>query len=310
MRSIGFVLLTHDNEEQVLRLAETLNALFDGPPIVCHHDFSRTNFDTSRFSSNVRFVRPYIRTSWGTISLVRAMLSALRELYDRHAPDWFYFLSGSDYPIKDGDAIIHELRNSPYDAHIRLRKIDHRRVPRRASTDTGGLDSASYMRLAYQRYIGRSLPIPSMRHPHRGPAAMHLHVLNPKLLAAFHPFTENYFCYAGDQWFAANARAAKALLSPDVDRLVKYFAGRFPPDEAVCPTILGNSTDLKLSTESKHFIRWEKGHHPRLLDESDLPDMLGSTAHFARKFAPGSPVLDCIDRQVRLKRSEEARFRA
>lgn len=310
MRSIGFVLLTHDNEEQVLRLAETLNALFDGPPIVCHHDFSRTNFDTSRFSSNVRFVRPYIRTSWGTISLVRAMLCALRDLYDRDAPDWFYFLSGSDYPIKGGDEIIQELRNSPYDAYIRLKKIDHRRVPRRASTDTGGLDSASYMRLAYQRYIGRSLPIPSVRHLHRGPAATHLHLLNPTLLSAFHPFTENYFCYAGDQWFAANARGAKALLSPDVDRLIKYFARRFPPDEAICPTVLGNAVDLNISTESKHYIRWERGHHPRLLDESDLPGMSSSYAHFARKFAPGDPILDRLDRLVGLRRKDGARLHA
>jgi hypothetical protein len=310
MLSIGFLLLTHANESQVLRLTGALNQLFDEPPIVCHHDFSRTPLNTKRFSSNVRFVHPYLKTSWGTISLVHAMLRALRTLYEKDAPDWFYFLSGSDYPIRGRDAIISELLSSPHDAYIRLKKIDHRKIPNRVADDTGGLESASYTRLAYQRYIGRSFPIPSWRHPHRGPAAMHLHLLNPKLLKPFHPFTDDYFCYAGDQWFAANSRSAKALLAPEKHRLLKYFTGRFPPDEAVCPTILGNAHDLRISSESKHYIRWEKGHHPKLLLESDLPDMLSSGAHFARKFAPDSPLLDRIDAHLGLEHIRRTQLRA
>ena len=310
MLSIGFLLLTHDDENQALRLTETLSELFHDPPIVCHHDFSRTNFNALRFPSNVRFVKPHVKTRWGTISLVHAMLRALQTLYEKDTPDWFYFLSGSDYPIKNSDAIVRELRNSPCDAYLRLKKIDHRQIPERVGVDTGGLESASYLRLAYQRYIGRSFPIPSWRHPHRGPAAMHLRLLNPKLLNPFHPFNDNYFCYAGDQWFAANSRAAKALLSPEADRVLKYFKGRFPPDEAVCPTILGNAVGLKISPQSKHFIRWERGHHPRVLDENDLLSMLNSNAHFARKFAPRSPVLSRIDAYLGLERSKDIELSA
>lgn len=310
MLSIGFLLLTHANESQVLRLTGALNQLYHEPPIVCHHDFSRTRFNTAHFPSNVRFVHPHLKTTWGTISLVHAMLQALRTLYEKNAPDWFYFLSGSDYPIRDRDAVITELLSSRYDAYIRLKKIDHRKVPGRVSDDSGGLESASYSRLAYQRYIGRSLPIPSWRHPHRGPAATHLHLLNPKLLKPFHPFTDDYFCYAGDQWFAANCRSAKSLLSPETDRLLKYFAGRFPPDEAVCPTVLGNASDLNINAVSKHYIRWEKGHHPRTLEESDLPDMLSSGAHFARKFASGSPLLDSIDAHLGLEHIRRTQLRA
>jgi hypothetical protein len=139
---------------------------------------------------------------------------------------------------------------------------------------------------------------------------MHLHLLNPKLLKPFHPFTDDYFCYAGDQWFAANSTSAKALLAPEKHRLLKYFTGRFPPDEAVCPTILGNAHDLRISSESKHYIRWEKGHHPKLLLESDLPDMLSSGAHFARKFAPDSPLLDRIDAHLGLEHIRRTQLRA
>jgi len=300
MPSIGFILLTHRDEPQILRLVDRLNVLFGDPPIVCHHDFSQTSLNRSRFPSNVRFMQPHVQTRWGTISLVNATLRTLRLLYETSAPGWFYLLSGADYPIRDRDTILRELAASPFDAYIQLKRVDHTRVPERGGNDAGGLESGSYPRLAYLRYIARSIPIPSWKHPHRGPAAMHLHLTNPTLLRPFHPFSDNFHCYAGGQWFAANSKAAAALLAPENERLVKYFTGRFPPDEAVCPTILGNVPSLNVYDESKHYISWERGHNPRLLEERDLPAMLASRAHFARKFAHGSPVLDMLDRHLGL----------
>ena len=298
MLSIGFVLLTHANERQALRLVRTLNLLFDHPPIACHHDFSQAAFDPSHFSENVRFVQPNVRTSWGTISLVKATLLGLRLLYRDNSPDWFYLISGSDYPIRSAESIREELAASHYDAYARLKRIDHTRIPPDGLRDTGGLDSPTYTRLAYQRYIARSLPIPSPKHPWRGPAATHLRLMNPTLLRPFHPFTEDFHCYTGDQWFAGNSRAAAELLDASHERLLKYFTGRFPPDEAFCPTVLGNARDLKVCTESKHFIKWEAGNHPKNLTESALPAMLASSAHFARKFQSDSPVLDEIDKSL------------
>lgn len=294
MLSIGFILLTHQNEPQIARLSGALNRLFGDPPIVCHHDFSKSALNERRFPANVRFVKPHIQTNWGTISLVHAMLKALRQLYETASPHWFYLLSGSDYPIQTADFIQDELARTPYDAFIRLKRIDHARVPMRAK-DQGGLESESYERVAYERYIGRSIPIPSPKHPFRGPAAKHLHILNPTLLGPFHPFGADFHCYAGDQWFAANAKAATALLAGKNESLLRYFSGRFPPDEAFCPTVLGNASELRVAPENKHFLRWQAGHHPQTLDESDLPAIRSSKAHFARKFAPNSPVLDELD---------------
>ena len=225
-------------------------------------------------------------------------MRGLRLLYEISAPDWFYFLSGSDYPVRSAAAVRSELRETPFDAFMQLRKIDHTRAPRATGQDTGGLDSPSYARLAYQRYIARKIPVPHWKHPHRGPAAMHLHLMNPRLLRPFHPFDDKFHCYAGGQWFAANARSAAALLAPGTDRILKYFKGRFPPDEAVCQTVLGNTAELKICPESKHYLSWEQGHHPRMLTSADLPAIFASKAHFARKFAPDSHVLDLIDEQL------------
>ena len=298
MTSIGFVLLTHNNEPQVIRLVRTLNEVFDHPPIACHHDFSQAHFSSENFPQNLRFVEDYVSTRWGTISLVHAMLKALRLLYDSGAPDWFYLLSGADYPIRNAESIRKELSETNYDAFIRLRRIDHTRVPDTVLEDSGGLDSPSYLRLAYQRYVARSFPVPSWKHPFRGPAARHFHLLNPRVLKGFHPFTDSYSCYAGDQWFAGNSKSAAAILAPGHERLLNHLKRRFPPDEAFCPTVLGNAANLNICSESRHYIRWSAGKHPRTLDSDDLPDMLSSNAHFARKFSLGSPVLDLLDARL------------
>ena len=56
---LGFVILTHDNPPQILRLINRLVSMFDNPPIVCHHDFSKCDLDTNLFPPNVSFVLPH-----------------------------------------------------------------------------------------------------------------------------------------------------------------------------------------------------------------------------------------------------------
>lgn len=295
MLSIGFVLLTHGNESQMLRLTETLSRIFQNPRIACHHDFSQSSLNRNLFPPNIHFVRDYAKTKWGSISLVDATLRALRLLYAEDAPDWFYLISGSDYPIKSAELIRSELERTICDAFMTQKRIDHRKIPDKSQEAGGGFDHPWYDHLGYQRYIGRSLPIPSWRHPHRGPAAGHIRILNPSILKPFHPFDEAFSCFSGDQWFAANARAAEYILRQELKPLLRYFKGRFPPDEAFFHTVLGNAPGLRICPEIKHYIQWDSGNHPRMIGLQDLQLLLDSKAHFARKFAAGSPVLDALD---------------
>jgi len=76
-------------------MTKRLSELFDEPPIVCHHDFSKCQLDRDLFPKNVQFVEPFIVTKWGRISVVRAGLAAIRLVYSsKQPPDWFYLLSG------------------------------------------------------------------------------------------------------------------------------------------------------------------------------------------------------------------------
>ena len=126
---LGFVILSHTEPEMLMRLVERLKADFNNPPIACHHDMHQLSLNTSAFPS-VRFVAEPLRTSWGHISLVHAFRLALQLLYEENPPDWFVLLSGSDYPIKSGEAINAELSSSPYDAYLDHRNIEFSILPK------------------------------------------------------------------------------------------------------------------------------------------------------------------------------------
>ena len=75
--TVGFVLLTHNKPYQAIRLFNTLNRMFNHPPIAWHHDFGLCDLPPDLTTTNAQFVRPHIRTEWGKFSVVDATISAL-----------------------------------------------------------------------------------------------------------------------------------------------------------------------------------------------------------------------------------------
>lgn len=298
---IGFVILSHNDPPMLRRLVRRLNQSFDGPPIVCHHDSHQVRIDTSVFPSNVRFVARPIRTRWGDISLVEAFRIGLRELYDWKPTNWFVLLSASDYPIKPGEAILSELCNSPFDAYL-----DHRCIPDYANLPPNrdfnyelGTRRDFWLRVAYDRYIARNLRYPGFNR--QGKFGLRwLPIRHPRLIGAS-PFSNGFKCYGGDAWITARARCAELLVS-DTDQsrmLFDYYRNRLIPDESLFHTILCNTPGLKFCNDNKRYADWRvRRPSPKWLGLEDLPALLESAHHFARKFseARDARVLDELDR--------------
>jgi hypothetical protein len=81
--------------------------------------------------------------------------------------------------------------------------------------------------------------------------------------------------------------------------LIKHFTKRAVPEEAFYQTAICNQTGLRLSEDNKRYADWSLGgDHPKFLDVGDLPAIVASRAHFAKKFRPGSPVLTLLDRLI------------
>ena len=294
---IGFVLLTHNKPNQIIRLINTLNCMFDNPPIACHHDFTQCNFPIDALTENVSLVSPHLQTGWGRFSIVDAMLLALQSLFEsRDPPEWFILLSGADYPIKSANQILNDLSSSRYDAHIHHEQISFERYER------------YWQELCYKRYCVKKFTIPFVSRQLRLTRRV-ITLSHPWLTASFIPFSDNFHCFAGEHWFSANSRAARCLLNyhntkPSLAthyRKLEDF-GAIIPDESYYQTILCNQKDLKISGNPWRYIFWsDDGVGPKTLGLEDMPNLLASNAHFARKFdiEEDRAILDELDKIIR-----------
>jgi hypothetical protein len=293
--TVGFIILTHNKPHQTIKLFNTLNHMFNYPPIVCHHDFSKSELPTDTLSKNIVLVQPYLQTGWGGFSLVDAMLTALKLMYEApNPPDWFVLLSGADYPIKPAQQILQDLASSPYDVHITYEQINYNAFEH------------DWQKLCYERYCAVKFRVPFLN------KKLHLirreiHLVNqvvalkyPLLTAPFLPFSKNLRCFAGEHWFCANRKAANYLIEFHREKpaLASHYRrledfGSSIPDESYYHTILCNAPHLTISKNHWRYVDWStKGAHPKTLFLEDLPKIYASSAHFARKFD--------IDQDVRI----------
>ena len=297
--SVGFVILSHQAGGQLLRLTQQLATEYDNPPIVCHHDFGQAPLDTSAFGDRVRFVRPHVATSWGKLSVVHAVLSAIDLLYEDEGPDWFFHLSAQDYPAMRGSRVREELFETDCDAFMDIRSLH---LPDEAAATLVSEDnpatafnsSESNRALKRRFYLSRQWWLPIVRFRPR--LRMGRITFRPKREAKT-PYGPDFRCFYGDFWFAGNRRVGKILVNRTALhlRLQDHLRGRTFPEESYFQTILANETGLRICRDNRRFAIWEGGSHPRILAEQDTGAILSSGAFFARKFKEGTSVLNRID---------------
>ena len=326
---IGFVILSHNNPRQLRRLVLCLVRMYNNPPIVIHHDIGQSPIHQSDFPADVRFVTPHIKTRWGKFSLVMAALRALELLYQNATPDWFFLLSAADYPTMPAEKVVQELTSSGVDALLDYREVPNLSDPRHtialkfsASWYSVSLFSSRFepsyptpensalnhfvlsknLELAWRRYMAATVWFPVIRSgPRLGRYTMYLPFDDRRA-----PFTRDFKCLFGDQWFAGNHKAAEVLLNPTAKHLElrRHLRRRNDvSDECYYQTTLGNTPSLKISKATRRFVDWTEsaggpggGAHPKVLELDDVPAIVSSKAYFARKFSTELPVLDELDR--------------
>ena len=300
MSRIGFVLLTHANPPQILRLVRRLNTMFDAPPIVCHHDFGKCALSEDSFPTNVFFVHPHANTGWGKFSIVEATLLGLEAMYRRaDSPDWCVLLSGACYPTKPASQVLANLTTGGYDAHIDGVLIDP------ATMD------ASWYKEVSRRYLTMHIDIPFPTLDRRLRPKTRFAALPQSLSQSFLPFSPTLKCYVGSHWLTVSRRTAEHLLefqkTPANLALVKHYQDlkyykreRFP-EESYFQTVLYNQPNLRLNDYNWLYLDWsEKKLNPKLLTLADLDTIQASPAHFARKFdmSRDADLMDALDQII------------
>ena len=285
---IGFVLMTHTQPEQVAYLCKRLSEMFGNPPIAIHHDYGQSPLNPASLPSQVRLVKDWVPTAWGKPVLLDAYLKALNLLYESASPDWAVCLSGADYPIRSAERILSDLRDTKADAWLDFREISEGCVqPEDANSIVTNFKTEKWMKTARDRYMAFDL-IPFRIRKHIGMRNRTVFARHPVLTRLFTPFSPKFRPFAGDFWHTINRRAAEVLLD-DTEQsraLRRFYQKRRPiPDESYFQTILLNSPKLTVENNNRRYAIWlENTSSPRPIGRADIPDMLASEAHFARKF--------------------------
>ena len=297
---IGFVILSYEGDGKLGRLVRALNREYSDPPIVVHHDFSQSPIDERTFPSNVQFVKPSLRTSWGKWAVTAGALKAFDLLFHGTEADWAFLLSAADYPVMRGAKVREELRDTPCDAFIDMRPVKIGTAPiaktvGRTSPRLVHFESAGNHEIRRRWTHSPQWWIPIIRFRPR------LRIGKWTFRPPFdgrHPYRPGFECFHGDHWFTANRRAVSALLNMDEQnaRLCRHLRSRPLAEESYYATILASRADLIVCLDNRRFTEWHGGGaHPMTLTEEQVPEMLGSGAFFARKFPDDPRIFAAID---------------
>jgi Core-2/I-Branching enzyme len=317
----AFLVLSHRNPGQTVRLLTTLRRQLPAAPLVVHHDQFRSALTTADVAhlGDVHVLTSPEPIVWGTFSIVDAVWRSLGWMTDRLEFDWIVLLSAQDYPIKPLADFGAFLAGTDADVVLNARPVDQiadlaaRRNRRR--------------RYLYQcRPVRVRLSVPAWLRAARrvrnmcGPAVGVVNNVQPWLQiyrvgdglpwrvgvrSRSAPFTADQPCWFGSMWFGISRSATAKLLAAVADQpgYVDYFRRTMVPDEAVTASILGNLAGIRMLRQDLHFIRWttaKKTGHPDVLTSADLPELLAASEYFARKFdvAVDADILDALDRHI------------
>src|SRR5581483_3969286 len=313
---VVYLILSHSNPEQVVRLAARLLRDNDSAHVVVHHDYSRSHLDASGLKAGVDVLSHTQGIAWGSFELVLATLRSLAWVEENLDYKWLVFISGQDYPLRPLPEIQEFLLSSDSDGFI----AKPRRVEYRFRDEGGGRDYWS------ARYFYRYYQLPPLRRS-LSPAATKL-VRNVEvfirsrqplvflwampdgkgtlvgLRSIRHPFRNGFECHCGSQWFTLSRTAIQTMLRVADERpdLLEYYRRTFIPDESFFNSLLLSRRELRIRFDSLRYVRmappWYA--HPETLTADDLEPLTTSGAHFARKFDTrvDARILDELDRRL------------
>jgi len=294
---IAYLVLSHRNPDQVLRLVA---ALSEGPAaeVLVRHDprFS-TLGDGELERLGARGLHDDVEFNWGGWSQLRMLLTSLAEAR-RLDPDWTLVLSGQDYPLRPMAAIESGLARSGYDAMLgHAWELETERVPEPPADDF-------FLRYAYRHY---DVPDRLPRLPNRVRPLVYRRELPSQigLRRVRLPFDDGFRCFVSADWLTLNRRALGAVLAAadEGGRLMRFYRRVAIPSESFFATVLLNERSLRVARDNRRFVSFEAPltPHPDTLTTADLDRVLASNCDFARKFDADvdAEVLDALDERRR-----------
>lgn len=235
-------------------------------------------------SKNIIWVtREY--SNWGTISCVKAVLNGLFEaLAYKEKIEYFYCLSGQDYPIKSKNYIEKFFLQNKEKNFLVNFPLPYN------GWKGGGIHRFNryHFIISKNRYIRKFVNIINFFLPRRD-------------------LPLNFKPYGGEFYFGINRETLiylKSFLEKNPD-YINFFKYTYIPEEIFFQTIILNAPE-KISSnvvnKTLTFVDWNKPHgpYPAILKTEDFDNINNSEKLFARKFdyKIDNNILDLIDKKI------------
>jgi len=300
--SVLYCVAGHDRPAQFRRLVDTLASGDRQGQLALHYDGRRAPLDPEWVAAlPLRVTRlPERALHWGSYGLVELFIEFMTVAAQRPDCSYVVFLSGQDYPLVPLGTL--EQRLGEFDVWMSATPIDEEPIIRHhraryAYRWHGVLEPNRLQQLLYGA-SRRLLPGPEFdTRPHR---FVHLHQGDQLWWGRRSRTGPGLPVYAGSQWMSLSIRAVRLLLSAlESETRAMAFLRRVPiADEACLQTVMHSVDGLRWAPGNARFTRWLPGTgHPEDLSDLDVPDLLASGDHFARKFdmEADPSVLDRLD---------------
>jgi len=313
MSQFVYLIVSHSNPAQVLRLARAIERASPTAHIVIHHDASKSRLDIPA-DLRVHLVPNPVSAEWGDFSLVEIFLRSTTWIRENLDFQWIVNISGQDYPLQPLAAFESRLASSDQDAFLehfpalgpapwsegtgrRRYYFWYTRLPKFARYYL--LPEPLKQALArVKKWFNGAQSLVDLRTSPRGIGTK----LGVRRITT--PFNERFVCYGGADWFNLNRKSVETIhrFVAEHPRIVSYYRHTFIPSESFVQTVLLNNSNIRAVNDSCRYVNWGDipVASPGILRTADLDRAIGSGQPFARKFDLNvdSHVLDLLDARI------------
>lgn len=316
--NVVYFLQTHTRPAQIARLVRVITEGSPDAVVLISHDVAGQPLDVPSLQAlgNVHVL--FHRGNYGDFSHVDRYFAAVDWLEENGIDyNWLENLSGQDYPLRPIAEIEAELDSTSFDGFLLYTAVFPERVPPAADHGATGYQLAppfdAAMRYDYRHWrLGKATDLKyRLMYP-----LMALNLVQPWIRVSnsyavvgvrrrHSVFGPDFHCYGGSFFCTLRAGCVRyireyARANPQV---IDFFRTAMAPEETFFHSVLVNSGQFKLTTDYKRYIDWSVQNytHPKTLGLEDVPALLASDAHWARKLDlskdPG--LFDVLDQRVR-----------
>jgi len=312
---IVYLIFSHVNPDQVLRLARALRRHSEDSYIAIHHDPSNSALETEQLRGIDRaYVVPApIRGQWGDFSLVEQYLHALTWCRRHLDADWVVILTGQSYPLRPLGDFERQLAEAPFDAYVNpFEAMGTKEWPPGTARTRYFFRYFRLPRFAYWHRLPRGLREALRRSRQRINASQSLIRVVPMPRGAptrlgirriSTPFGASLKLYGGSQLMTLGRAAIEYALTFAAQNpwYTEYFRSTIIPDEVFFVTLLANNPGIRLGRDTSRFINWPRDQPDAasvaVIRREQLGEVRAGGAYFALKFDDrvDSGALDALD---------------